>query len=74
MNSYHFTKKPTEIFAGSLWSQRHLWRRAARLLPANSCLFVIDPKNTKQHELVKKISEVLKRKGRSVYIWRQQQP
>jgi DNA invertase Pin-like site-specific DNA recombinase len=60
MNSHHFVKKPIEIFAGSLWSQRHLWRRAARLLPANSCLFVIDSKNTKQHELVQKISEILK--------------
>jgi hypothetical protein len=58
-----------EIFSGALWAHRHLWRRAARLLPANSCLIAVDPNNQRQTQLLQRIAQRFRAKGKGVYIW-----
>ena len=69
MTQHQPIKKSTEIFAGAMWSQRHLWQKAIPLLPVNSYLLVINPENEKQTLLMQKLARSFRNKGRQVHIW-----
>ena len=69
MANQHPISNSTEIFSGALWSQRHLWRKALPLLPANSYLLVVNPEDEKQTRLMRTLARSFRDKGRQVLIW-----
>lgn len=58
-----------EILRANLLSQRRDWERVASSLPARGCLFVVDPDNRKQAQLMRGIARVLRKTGREVVVW-----
>lgn len=69
LNHTRLSQSPIEIYSGALWSQRQMWRDVSHLLPANACLLVIDTKNERQTQVMRRIAQSFRDSGRQVLIW-----
>ena len=64
----HVSKNQTILFSGTTLSQRLTWKRLSHLLPQNTCLIVINPKNPKLAQTMRLVAKAFLDKGRPVHI------
>ncbi len=65
-NTLSPTRPKTVIFFGSLWAQREMWQSLA--IPPNAYLLVCQTRNKKHHQLMTKVAQVVKNKGRPAML------